>query len=597
MELQQEINKQLVQQRLKYFSYPILLIFLILVARLWQLQVIQGSEYALKAENNRVRTIELMAPRGAILDRNRIRLAEHRSSFTVLLYRESIKDPEATARFLAEKLAVDPEDLESKLIRSRKTGLYRPIVVKEEAGIEDISIIEAYRRDHPEIQLVPEPRRVYNNGNLAAHLLGYIGEVTEEELDANVFPSAEAGSLVGQNGIERIYNELLVGQNGQRLVLVDSLGREVGLLRPEQPPVVGGSIQLTLDMKLQLVAEKALTGKVGAVVAMDPRNGEILAMASAPSFDPNAFSARLSQKDWNALLEDPDRPMQNRCIQNSYSPGSLFKIIMAVAGLEEGALDNNTFVTCTGSADYYGRTFGCGNKKGHGRIRLEQAIAQSCNIFFYELGKNLGISKIARHAADFGLGETTGVDLPGERSGIVPSPEWKEKTRGEPWYLGETIPVSIGQGAVSTTPLQILRAVSALANGGDVVTPHLLLTAEHGLNKPEWPLRHVPIDDNTLRTIREGMWKGVNGAGGTGYNAAIRGIEICGKTGTVQIVSKETKKRVPGTGDDHAWFAGFSTKENPEIAVVVFIENGGKGGVAAAPLARKIFAAYYDREN
>jgi penicillin-binding protein 2 len=595
VELQQETNTQLIQQRLNYFRYPVLLIFFILIARLWQLQIIQGSEYTRKAENNRVRTVELMAPRGAILDRNRVPLAEHRYSFTVFLYRESIKDQEATTRFLTEKLAVDPEDLESKLRRSRKTGLYRPIVVKEEAGMEDISIIEAHRRDHPEIGLVPEPRRLYHYDKLAAHLLGFVGEVTEEELDGDEFPGAEAGSLVGKSGIERVYNELLVGQKGQRLDLVDSLGRDVGLLN-EQHPVAGGSVQLTLDLKLQTAAEKALEGKVGAIVAMDPRSGEILAMASAPSFDPNAFSARLSQKDWQALLDDPDHPMQNRCIQNSYAPGSIFKLILAEAGLQEGILNKNTYVICKGFAEYYGEIKHCGDKQGHGRVRLEEAIEKSCNIFFYELGRKLGISKIAEHAASLGLGEKTGVDLPGERGGIVPSPEWKKETLGEPWYPGETISVSIGQGAVSATPLQILRAVCALANGGDVVTPHLFFGSEFGPKKQGWPVKHVPLDENTVRRIHEGMWKVVNAAG-TGHNAAIPGIDICGKTGTAQIVSKETQKLFPGVGGDHAWFVGFSSKENPEIAVVVFVEHGGQGGVAAAPLARRIFSSYYNRGN
>jgi penicillin-binding protein 2 len=602
MELQQETNKQLVQQRMNLFCYPVLLIFLILGARLWQLQIIQGAEYALKAENNRVRRIELIAPRGMISDRNHKVLAEHRSSFTVLLYRESITDPAATIRFLAEKLGVNSEDVESKLRRSRETGMYRPIVVKEEAGIEDISIIEAHRRDHPEIQLVPEPLRSYKYDEagipIAAHLLGYIGEVTEEELDEELFPSADYGSLVGQSGIERKYNELLVGQNGERLVLVDSRGREVGPLdplEPERKPITGGEVQLTLDLELQKVAEKALEDKVGAIVAMDPGNGEILAMASAPSFDPNAFSTRLSYKDWNALLEDPDRPLQNRCIQNSYAPGSIFKLIMAEAGLESGFLSQNTFVDCEGTVDYYGRVFHC-VENGHGRIGLENAIARSCNIFFYELGRRLGISRIADHAAILGLGEKTGIDLPGERSGIVPSPEWKRRTQDEPWYLGETIPVSIGQGALSTTPLQILRAVSVFANGGSLVTPHLLFSAEQSEGDLEWPPKQIHISEDSLRRIREGMWRSVN-SGGTGYHAAIPGLDICGKTGTAQIVSKETQKQVPGLADDHAWFAGFSTRENPEIAVVVFIEHGGTGGAAAAPLARKIFKAFYDKKE
>lgn len=577
--------------------YPVLLIFLILGARLWQLQIIQGAEYALKAENNRVRTVELIAPRGMILDRNDEVLAEHRSSFTVLLYRESITDPAETIRFLSEKLGVNSEDVESKLRRSRETGLYRPIVVKEEAGIEDISVIEAHRRDHPEIQLVPEPLRSYPDGKLAAHLLGYIGEVTEEELDKGLFPSAHSGSLVGQSGIERKYNELLVGRNGERLVLVDSRGREVEQL--DQPddrkPVTGGTVRLTLDKELQSVAEEALEGKVGAIVAMNPLDGEILAMASAPSFDPNAFATRLSYKDWNALLEDPDHPLQNRCIQNSYAPGSIFKLIMAEAGLETGFLDKDTFVDCEGTAVYYGRVFHCVTD-GHGRIGLENAIAKSCNIFFYELGKRLGISRIAEHAAIMGLGEKTGIDLPGERSGIVPSPQWKRRTQEEPWFLGETIPVSIGQGALSVTPLQILRAVSVFANGGNLVTPHLLFSAEKLKEEPQWPPTPIHLSETTLSRIREGMWRSVN-AGGTGYHAAIPGLGICGKTGTAQIVSKETQKRIPGVVDDHAWFVGFGTRENPEIAVVVFIERGGTGGTAAAPLARKIFKAFYDKRK
>lgn len=593
--MHQETNTQILQQRLNAFRYPVALILLILAARLWQLQIIQGAEYAAKAENNRVRAIELTAPRGEIADRLGVPLAGNRSSFTVLLYRESIKNADATTRFLAGKLAVDPEDLESNLRRSRKTGLYRPIPVKEDAGMEDISIIEAHRRDHPEIQLVPAPRRLYHHGALAAHLLGYMGEVTEEELKQKVFPSADSGSLVGQSGIERMYNEALVGRRGERLVLVDSRGREVGFLG-ETSPVAGGNIRLTLDLGIQSAAEKALEGRVGAIVAMDPRNGEILAMASAPSFDPNAFSSRLSHDDWQSLLEDADRPLQNRCIQNSYPPGSIFKLVMAAAGLEEGLIDDTTSVFCSGSEVYYGRRFHCGSSGGHGRVYLENAIAKSCNIFFYDLGRRLGISRIAKHASRLGLGEKTGIDLPGERSGIVPGPEWKKATSGEPWYPGETIPVSIGQGAVSTTPLQMLRAVCALANGGYVVTPHLLLEADRGGADPEWPVRRVAIDEGALGRIREGMWRGVN-QGGTGRNAAVPGRDICGKTGTVQTVSKETQKRFPGAAVNHAWFAGFGSKENPEIAVVVFLENGGSGGGAAAPLARGIFEVFYSNKE
>ncbi len=592
MELKQETNRQFIQRRLYLFRYPVLFIFLILVARLWQLQIIQGADYAIKAENNRVRTVELAAPRGVISDRNGEPLADSRSSFTVFLYREYINDEDDTIRFLSEKLSIDSEYLQSELARGRRTGLFRPITVKEDAGIEDISVIEAHRRDHPEIQVLPEPRRRYPHGSVAAHLLGYIGEITEDDLRDNLFPSAEPGSFVGKSGIERKYNENLVGTKGERLILVDSRGREVELLEDEKSPVIGGGIQLTIDWKIQSAAEKALEGKVGAIVAMNPHDGAILAMASAPTFDPNAFSKRLSYEDWRSLLDDPDRPMQNRCIQNGYAPGSVFKLIMAEAGLGENLVDRNTSVVCRGSEVYFGRTFDCGSRDGHGRIRLEDAIAKSCNIFFYELGLKLGISRIAEYAIRSGLGEKTGIDLPGERSGIVPSPEWKERNMGEPWYPGETIPVSIGQGAVNTTPLQILRAVSVLANGGNVVTPHLLLHADRMDINPQWPLRQAAVDHDDIERIKEGMWRSVNGEG-TGYRTAIPGRNICGKTGTAQVVSKEPDRRLPESLRDHAWFAGFAGRDNSEIAVVVFVEHGGKGGVVAAPLAKEIFEAYY----
>jgi penicillin-binding protein 2 len=594
--LQQESNRQLIQQRLNLFRIPILLVFLILAARLWQLQIIQGAEYALRAERNRIRTIELIAPRGTISDRNNIPLVENRPSFDVFLYREAMKDRNETVRFLAEKLYMSREDIEARLRRSKGTGLYRPILLKEDAGMEDISVIEAHRRDHPEIQLGPEPRRLYRYGRLAAHLMGYVGEVSEQDLAAKTFPGAESGSLVGQAGIERFYNHLLVGKDGERRVLVDSIGREVGLV-DEIDSVIGGEVQLTLDLDLQSVAEKGLEGKVGAIVAMDPRNGEILAMASSPSFDPNAFSPRISGDAWGQLINDPDRPMQNRAIQNSFSPGSIFKLIMADAGLEEGILEENPAVVCRGAAVYYGRAFHCHDKKGHGAIRLEQAIAKSCNIFFYELGRRLGISKIAEHGHALGLGERTGVDLPGERAGVMPSPEWKRQARRANWYAGETISVSIGQGAVSTTPLQILRAVSAIATGGLLTTPHVLLRAEKTPGAElKWPVRHVDIGEDNARRIRQGMWESVNNWG-TGHNAVIPGQNICGKTGTVQVISKENQQPGQEDTEDHSWFVGFGNRDNPEIAIVVFIEHGGKGGVAAAPLAKQIFSAYYEKNK
>jgi len=575
------------------------LLFLVLAVRLWQLQIIHGSDYAAKAERNRIRTIQLVAPRGTILDRNGSPLVENRPSYNLILYRESISDQKASDSFITDTLNISQEELESRLRRYKISGLYQPIVLKEDAEISDISIVEAHRRDHPEIQLGPEPRRLYRYGRLAAHVLGYMGEVSEEELEKNVFPTAKMGTMVGKSGVERLYNDNLVGRDGARQVLVDSVGREVGMLR-ETESVIGGELRLTLDLKLQMIAEQQLEGKVGAIVAMDPRNGEILAMASAPTFDPNSFSARISAEDWNVLINDPDNPMQNRAIQNSYSPGSIFKLIMADAGLSEGILQENTRVLCTGSKVFYNRLFHCYLASGHGNLDVESAIAKSCNVFFYTLGYKLGISKIADHAHQLGLGEQTGIDLPGERSGIMPSPEWKERVRKSKWYPGETISVSIGQGAVSVTPLQILRAVSAIITGGKLVTPHVVLDSKSSSRQPgSWPIVQLPISAENARTIRQGMWRSVNDSG-TGHNAEIPGLDICGKTGTAQVLSKETREELEVDAsefEDHSWFAGFASRDNPEISVVVFIEHGGKGGVAAAPLAREIFKAYYGKES
>jgi penicillin-binding protein 2 len=581
---QPESNRQPIQQRLNLLYYPILLVFFVLAARLWQLQIIQGREYAEKAERNRIRTIQVVAPRGTICDRTGRPLVENRPSFNIVLYREEIKDLDATTRFITERLGVTPEDLEARLKRDKGSGLYRPIIIKEDVGIEDISTVEAYRRDHPEVQLGPEPRRSYRFGRLAAHVLGYVGEVSKEELEQNIFPGARTGSMVGKSGVERTYNQHLVGKDGERRVLVDSLGREVGML-DDIDSVRGSELRLTLDMDLQMAAENLLQDKIGAIVAMDPRDGGILAMASSPSFNPNSFAARISEEDWTELVNNPNYPMQNRAIQNGYSPGSIFKLIMAEAGLEEELAQANATVTCRGSAVYYGRVFHCSSKDGHGTVNLETAIQQSCNIFFYELGQELGISKIAEHAQSLGLGNRTGIDL---------------RVKGTKWYAGETISVSIGQGAVSVTPLQIVRAIGAIATDGKLTTPHILLHAE---NVPDssfvWPITDVHISRETAYRIREGMWRSVNRLG-TGHNAAVPGLDICGKTGTVQVLSNETKKGLDGNTsglEDHSWFAGFASKDSPEIAVVVFIEHGGKGGIAAAPLARELFSAYFAKKQ
>ena len=599
MNLQADSNKQLIQQRLNWFYVPIIAVGALLAVRLWQLQILSGADYTLLAEKNRIRTIQVVAPRGTITDRNGIPLVENRPSFNILLYRESVTSIDATAAFVTARLGVGAEDFSAILSRNKALPLYHPIVIKEDVGIDDISVVEAHKQEHPELQVDREPRRLYRYGAVGAHVLGYVSEVSGDELAKGTFPGARVGSLVGKFGVERTYNDRLTGDDGSRVVLVDSLGREVGLLE-EVDSVIGDNLQLTVDLELQTAAENLLEGKVGAIVAMDPRNGEILALASSPSFDPNNFSTRISLETWNQLVNDPNRPLQNRAIQNAYPPGSIFKVVMAEAGLDEGLVDEHTRVFCRGSAFFYNREFHCAAKQGHGYVGVEDAIARSCNIFFYELGRRLGISRIAEHAQALGLGGKTGIDLPGERSGVMPSPEWKQRTRGVKWYVGETISVSIGQGAVTTTPIQILRAIGCIASGGRLTTPHVLMRAEgvkdESLSRTE---QSVVIEPETANMIRAGMWQSVNNSG-TGHSAAIPGLDICGKTGTVQIIGAEREKELDSNLpalEDHSWFAGFASRDNPEIAVVVFVEHGGKGGIAAAPLAREIFRTYFARKQ
>ena len=596
MALEQDATRQLIQKRFGGLRIPVLLVFLVFGARLWQLQIIQGAEYTLKAERNRVRRIPTIAPRGAIFDRNGVVLVENRPSFDIFLYREDMKDREATTRFIVEKLGVSEESVDKQFSRHKNTPRYRPIVIKEDVGMEEISIVEAYRHDHPEIRLGREQRRLYNYEATAAHVLGYMGEINEKELKSGEFANAVPGSLVGRTGVEKTYNHILMGTDGARQVLVNSIGREVEVLE-EIPAVIGGEIRLSLDLDMQMVAEKELEGKVGVVIAMNPQNGEILVMASAPSFNPNAFSPRISNTEWKELNNNPDNPLQNRAIQNPQSPGSTFKVIMASAGLHSGMLDDNPAVYCSGSADYYGRMFRCASQAGHGALRLEQAIATSCNIFFYELGRKLGIAKIAEHSLLLGLGSRTGIDLPGERNGVVPSSEWSERVRKGPWSPGETISVAVGQGAVNTTPIQMLRAISAVATGGRLVTPHVLLDVEAGgRQNTEWPVTQLKLNEGHIRRIKDGMWQSVN-ADGTGRGAMVPGIDICGKTGTVQVVGRENRQNMRSNYENHAWFTGFGDRDNPEIAVVVFAEHGGSGGAVAAPIAGKIFRAYFDKKN
>src|SRR5579864_9425053 len=446
--------------RLTVAQYAILGIFLVLAYGLWRLQVMQSDFYAQLAEKNRIRNVPILAPRGKILDREGRTIVDNYPSFSALLLRDSSRDLNADADLIAGGLHLDPNEVRARIRRFSSMPQYQPIFLKEDITPDELAFIDSHRNELPELDTIMAHRRLYPRNGFMAHLIGYVGEVSEDMLNQAQFELYNPGDVVGVSGVERQYNTVLMGTNGSRRELVNSHGREVGRL-DETPAVPGKQLKLTIDIDLQIAAEEALEGKNGAIVAMDPRTGEILAMVSRPTFDPNDFAVRVSRDEWNKLVNDPDKPLLNKAIQAQLAPGSTFKIIMATAGLQEG-IAQDMHVTCNGGAEFYGRYFKCwgdAEHRTHGVVDISKAIYQSCDVFFYTLAEKLGIDRIARYATALGLGQKTGIDLPQEVSGVMPSEQWKIRNFKQKWFAGETISVGIGQGAVAATPIQMARAI------------------------------------------------------------------------------------------------------------------------------------------
>src|SRR5579864_2953642 len=442
--------------RLTAAQYLILAIFLVLAYGLWRLQVMQSDYYALAAEKNRIRNVPILAPRGKILDRNGRTIVDNYPSTSALLLRDSSRDLNADADLIAQGLHLDPNEVRARIRRFASMPQYQPIFIKEDITPDELAFIESHRNELPELDTIDAARRLYPRNGFIAHLIGYVGEVTDDMLNLPQFELYSPGDVVGISGVERQYNAMLMGQNGSRQALVDSHGREVGRLG-ETEAIPGKPLKLTVDIDLQIAAEEALEGRNGAIVAMDPRTGEILAMVSRPTFDPNDFAVHVSRDEWNKLVTDPDKPLLNKAIQAQLAPGSTFKIIMATAGMQEGIAED-MHVTCNGGAEFYGRYFKCwgdAEHRTHGVVDISKAIYQSCDVFFYTLAEKLGIDRIARYATALGLGQKTGIDLPQEVSGVMPSEQWKIRNFKQKWFAGETISVGIGQGAVAATPIQM----------------------------------------------------------------------------------------------------------------------------------------------
>jgi penicillin-binding protein 2 len=586
--------------RLSFLQYVVTGLFSILAISFWVLQVAQHAKFEEMAENNHQRTLALRAPRGIILDRDGRILVENRPSFSISIMREHSKDLNRTIRMLAAIIGYEESSVREIVDRHRREPTYRPVTIVLDASIAQVSAVRARRLELPDVLVEPMPTRRYPE-KLAAHAFGYVGEVSDKEVSED--ESLKSGDIVGQAGIEKIYNAQLMGIDGARRVVVNSLGREIRTL-DKQDPIEGKRLQLTLDLDLQKAVEDGfrVAGFNGASVVLDPQDGEVLAFASLPEYDPNAFASGIDRASFSTLLNDPLKPLQDRAIQGRYQPGSTFKMAVALAGLEEGVITPDFRASCAGGATFYGHHFACWKKGGHGSLDLRRAIEQSCDVYFYTVANLVGVDKINKWATNLGLGVKSGIDLPNEQQGLVPSTKWKLERMHEKWYAGETISVGIGQGAVSLTPVSMAVYMSTLANGGTRVTPHLLKAVDEGKGWVPAPVpppqKTVDIDPGKLQAIRDGLWGVVNGAG-TGGRARIVGMDISGKTGTAQVISNTGRLAAAKSNRDlrdHGWFVFFAPRDKPEIAGVVFLEHGIHGPNAAS-VAHHILDTYFAKKE
>lgn len=582
------------QRRLIIIKIGVLLMIGFLILRLWQMQVRDGPYYRNMSQDNQTRSVVLRSARGLIYDRNGEILANNIPSFNLYVELKDIKDRQVLIRKLVDLLKLDKAELTEKLNAKRA---FTRVKLKGGLSLRGAAIIESHRLDLPGIVIQPEYQRNNPLGSYAAHVVGYVGEVSLEQLAQEKFQDLKPGSIVGQYGVESTYDDILRGSAGRKIVEVDALGHEKRMISVDRPQA-GNDIYLTIDFRLQKLAEDLLGDEAGAIVALDPNNGEILALASRPSFDPNALSRGLTSREWLNILRDNHHPLTNRATQGLYPPGSTFKIIMAAAVLETNTLNFTDKIRCLGGFKFGRRTYRDWKVGGHGAVNMRKAIVQSCDVYFYKVGNRLGIERISSYAKKFGLGEKTGIDLPSEQAGLVPSSEWKWKVQKEPWYPGETISVSIGQGYVTVTPIQMTKVIAAIANGGVLPRPHLVNSVRYretgAVEKLENPIG-VPLDiqPDRLQKIQNALIAVVKE--GTARRAESGLVSIAGKTGTSQVISikpGQKKEITKKEFQDHAWFVSYAPASSPRIAVAVLVEHMGHGGSAAAPLAKKLIEAF-----
>ncbi len=587
------------QRRLVILRVGLLLVVVLLALRIWHLQIREGPYYRDLSENNRTRSVILEPARGLIYDRNGVLLANNVPSFTLYVSLEDVKDREALIEQLTNLLGLDPALIRKKLIG--KGGNQVPRKVKDRLSLREATLIESHRLDLPGVMIQVESQRNYPSGITASHLLGYVGEVSAEQLEKPDFAELHQGSIVGQYGVEKFFDRVVRGQAGEKSIEVDALGHEKQTVVVDQPHA-GNDLYLTIDARLQKVAENLLGQESGAIVALDPTTGDVLAMASRPGFDPNVLSRELTPKQWVEIVQDEGRPLNNRASQGQYPPGSTFKVMMAAAALESKTMTPSSTVHCNGGYQFGRRLYHDWKKGGHGSVDLRAALVHSCDVYFYTVGQRMGIDTIADYAHQFGLGMETGIELPSERVGIVPSTEWKQKAKHEQWLPGETISASIGQGYVTVTPLQMASLIGTVANDGVMYRPRLVQAVMDRTNRqlqriPAVPKSRLKIRAESLKLIKEALTGVVKE--GTGTRAKSQIVSIAGKTGTAQTAALRTgsEKDIPKKFRDHAWFVSFAPVESPTIAVAVLAEHMGHGGSAAAPLAKEVIETYMKLKN
>lgn len=573
-------------QRLQIAAYIIIGVFVLFALRLWHLQIIKKSEFISMAKQNRIRVLKMPAPRGIIYDRNNFPVVRNVPSFNVFVsLDEWKKNPNAKIKGICELLALDEKEIREKIKKGIKNG-HEQIKIKEDISWTELAELEARRLDYRWIEIDVGLRREYLYNASAGHVIGHLGYLTDEQVKDPDYKDVPRTVMVGQKGLEKEYDSILRGISGKEIIEVDALGREINTIKVVKP-IKGRDITLTLDMSLQLVAENALDKETGSIVVLDPRNGEILVLVSMPSFDPNLFSKGISKEDWNTLIKDPGKPFLNRALQSYYPPGSTFKIVTALAALQEGVVDANTSFDCRGAVFMGNARFRCWKRFGHGTVNLYRSLIESCDVFYYEVAKRLGIDRIAMYARSFGLGEPVGLEPSFlEKGGIIPSRAWKLRRMRKPWFPGETLSAAIGQGYVSTTPVQMAQVIGAIANDGKIYPPHIVK------GKEVTPFEVIG-NKKYIRLIKKALRDVVAAGRGTGKKAASPFISIAGKTGTAQVVSMKKYSKHIKKYRDHAWFVAFAPYEDPEIAMSVLVEHGGHGGSTCAPLAKKVAEAYY----